>query len=62
MPAGQTAMLGDKLQERTAILEKYHWNVEALYPSWEAWKEDLDKWGRETSDPHWPEFIPLRES
>ena len=62
MAAAQTTVTVEKTQERTAILGKYHWNVEALYPSWEAWEADLAKWGREESDPHWPEFIPLRET
>ncbi|MBS0603956.1 MAG: oligoendopeptidase F [Verrucomicrobia bacterium] len=52
----------EKTQERNAIAKQYHWNVEALYPSWDAWKQDLDKWGREESDPHWPELAPFRQT
>jgi oligoendopeptidase F len=62
MATVQTTMPAEKTQERTAIATQYHWNVEALYPSWDAWKEDLDKWGREENDPHWPELIPFRKT
>ena len=57
-----TSMPAEMTKERTAIAPQYHWNVEALYPSWEAWQEDLDKWGREESSPHWPELNPFRKS
>ncbi len=53
-------MPGDKTQERNQIDKKFHWNVESLYSSWDAWNEDLDKWGREGNDPHWPELTPFR--
>ena len=57
-----TSMPAEMTKERTAIAPQYHWNVEALYPSWEAWQEDLDKWGREESSPHWPELESFRKS
>ena len=60
--AQQSSMPIEKTQERTAIAKKYHWNVEALYPSWEAWEEDLGNWGREQDVPHWPELIPFRKT
>jgi oligoendopeptidase F len=56
----QTSHPLEVTKERSAILPQYHWNVEALYPSWEAWKQDLDKWGREEASPHWPEIASLR--
>lgn len=62
MATVQAALPAEKTQERTAIAKQYHWNVEALYPSWEMWKEDLDEWGREESDPHWPELVPFRKT
>lgn len=49
-------------QERAETAPQYHWNVEALYPSWEAWEQDLRQWGRETDSPHWPELVPLRQT
>ena len=55
-----TSMPVEMTKERTAIAPHYHWNVEALYPSWEAWQLDLDKWGRESSSPHWPELNVFR--
>jgi oligoendopeptidase F len=61
MTAAQSSIPAEKTQERAAIAKKYHWNVEALYPSWEAWEEDLDKWGREENEPHWSELIPFRK-
>lgn len=57
----QTSTPIEMTKERTAIAPQYHWNVESLYPSWEAWQQDLDKWGREESSPHWPEFEPFRK-
>jgi oligoendopeptidase F len=61
MAAAQTATSPEATLERSAVSKQFHWNVEALYPSWEAWKEDLDKWGREESSPHWPEVAAMRE-
>jgi len=52
----------ERTQERTAIAKEYHWNVEALYPSWEAWQQDLEQWGREDKQPRWPELILFRET
>src|SRR5580700_5426886 len=54
--------LSEKTQERIAISKQYCWNVEALYPSWEIWEEDLVQWGREKSTPHWPELIAFRQT
>lgn len=55
------SMPADRTQERTEMSKEFQWNVEALYPSWESWKEDLEKWGRESASPRWPELIALRE-
>lgn len=52
----------EKTQERKNVAKEYHWNVEALYPSWEAWEQDLQKWGREDSSLHWPELISFRKT
>jgi len=60
MPVTQASLPAEKTQERTAIAPHYHWNVEALYSSWETWEQDLDKWGREKSSPHWPELNEFR--
>lgn len=62
MTAAQSSIPAERTQERTAIAKKFHWNVEALYPSWEAWQQDLDTWGREEKEPHWPEIIPFRQT
>ncbi len=58
----QACMPADRTQDRAEIDKQFHWNVEALYPSWQAWNEDLDQWGREKNDPHWPELAPFRQS
>ncbi len=58
----QTSQLAEMTKERTAIAPEYHWNVEALYPSWQAWEQDLNLWGREGQTPHWPELNPFRNS
>jgi oligoendopeptidase F len=56
----EASIASDKTQERHEVGKQYHWNVEALYSSWEDWKKDFDKWGREESDPHWPELNSFR--
>lgn len=60
MTTAEAPRAGEKTQQRSAIPLEYQWNVEALYLSWEAWEEDLQKWGREEQEPHWPELIPFR--
>jgi oligoendopeptidase F len=62
MPAAQTSLPAEKTQERSTIASQHRWNVEALYPSWEAWEEDLKAWGREEATTHWPEITPLRNT
>lgn len=62
MSVMQNSTIAEMTKERTAIAPQYHWNVEALYPSWEAWKQDLEKWGRENQSPHWPELEPFRKT
>lgn len=37
------------------------WDVESLYPSWEAWEREMEKIGREKKTPHWPEIAELRK-
>ena len=62
MNAAQMTPMTEMTQERSAMDRKYQWNVEALYPSWEAWAQELDIWGREGSSPHWPELVPFRKT
>ncbi|MGC1878647.1 MAG: oligoendopeptidase F [Rhabdochlamydiaceae bacterium] len=62
MTIAQSSMPTEKTQERAAIPKQCCWNTEALYPSWEIWEEDLDKWGREEKEPHWPELLSFRET
>ena len=59
--AAQSTMLAEKTQERTAIDKRFHWNVESLCSSWEAWEEELKQWGRGEKEPHWPELSAYRE-
>ncbi len=47
-------------QQRSEISSANHWNVEALYPSWERWEEELKEVGREGKAPHWPEIAALQ--
>ncbi len=62
MVTAQASMPAEKTQNRSEINQQFHWDVEALYPSWQSWDEDLEKWGREKSNPHWPEVASLRTS
>ncbi len=57
-----TEMPADKTQERNEIGKEFHWNVEALYPSWTQWEEDVAKWGRESSSTRWPELELFRKN
>lgn len=46
---------------REEILAEDKWNVEALYPSFQEWEKDMQKWGREEKkDLHWPEFVTFK--
>ncbi len=46
--------------DRSEVKAEDCWNVEALYPSWESWEEEMKVWGREASSPHWPEIGVFR--
>ncbi len=52
----------EQTRPRSEIPAEDRWNVEALYPSWEAWEEEMKKWGREGKEPHWPEIAPFRKT
>ncbi|MFI5334267.1 MAG: oligoendopeptidase F [Chlamydiales bacterium] len=58
----QTSLTGEKkTRSREEIPRLDRWNVEALYPSFEAWEEELQKWGREQeSKSHWPEISSFK--
>jgi oligoendopeptidase F len=60
MTAAQSPPLEEVIQARHAVDQQFQWNVEALYPSWKEWEEDLAQWGREGSTPHWPELNAFR--
>lgn len=51
----------EKTKERSLISQEDKWNVESLFSSWEEWEAELKFWGRENSDPHWPEIASLRK-
>jgi len=46
----------DKLKERREVPLEDRWDVEAIYPSWNDWQNDLDTWVKPQNKPHWPEF------
>ncbi len=50
-----------RLKKRQEISISDCWNVEVLYPSWEAWEEDLAHWGKEADEIHWPEILVFKE-
>lgn len=52
----------EKTQERSSMNTAFHWNVEALYSSWNEWEESLVQWGREAESPHWPEVLAFKET
>ncbi len=57
--AGQTNARS-QTKDRSEMKCEDCWNVEAMYPSWEAWEEELKEWGREKDVPHWPEIGSFR--
>lgn len=62
MMTAQMSEPADRTLERGEMDKAFHWNVENLYPSWESWAEDLNKWGRESNNPHWPELASFRQT
>lgn len=45
---------------RSEVLQEDCWNVEAMYPSIEAWKKDFEDVARGNQRPHWPEVASYR--
>lgn len=43
-------------RERNEVKQEDRWNVEALYPSYEAWQQDLAVQQRPNQTPRWPEI------
>lgn len=43
-------------KDRAEIPLEDRWNVEALYPSWDAWEKDFDAALPSKKSPHWPEL------
>jgi len=52
----KSALPETKTKEREGIPLEDRWNVEALYPSWDVWEEDVKIWGREATRLRWPEL------
>lgn len=51
----------DTVKERSDISSSDQWNVEALYPSFEAWeKEFSEASGRASASPRWPSLAAYR--
>ncbi|MBI3236690.1 MAG: oligoendopeptidase F, partial [Chlamydiales bacterium] len=50
----------EKTPAREEIRLEDRWNVERLYPSWEAWEKEMKLWGREEKNPKWPEIASFR--
>ncbi len=47
-------------KERSEVVQEDRWNVEALYPNFDAWQKAYDKISREGKQPHWPEIAAFR--
>ncbi len=47
-------------QERREVPVEDRWNLEAFYPSLEAWEEEMQRWGREGQHPKWPEVAKFK--
>lgn len=47
-------------RRRNEVREEDKWQVETLYPSFEKWEEDFQKWGREGKSSKWPEIASYK--
>jgi len=47
-------------KERAEIAQEDRWDVEAIFPSLEAWEQEFKKWAREGKSPRWPEIASFR--
>lgn len=45
---------------RNETLQADRWNVEAMYPSMEAWKKDFEEVTKGSQQPHWPELTAYK--
>lgn len=52
----------DVIKDRAHSAKEHCWDVEALYPSWEAWEGEMKRWGKEDLAPHWSELEPFRKT
>jgi oligoendopeptidase F len=52
----------DKTKERNELAKESCWDVEAFYPTWDAWEEELKEIGREGANPHWPEVQAFKDT
>lgn len=50
------------MKMRNEIALKDRWNVEALYPNYEAWEDAYQKIARDGQQPRWPEIASLKGS
>ncbi len=37
----------DIIKDRAHSAKEHCWDVEALYPSWDAWEDEMKRWGKE---------------
>src|SRR5579862_1499713 len=47
---------GGKVKDRNTVAKESCWDVDALYPSWDVWEEEIKTFCKETQSPHWPEI------
>ena len=51
---------GIKMKNRTEVAQEDKWNVDALYPGIERWREEFNSAYRAEQNPHWPEIAAFK--
>lgn len=48
------------VKERSEVPQSDRWNVEAMFPTFDAWKKDFETVSRGNQKPHWPELAAYK--
>lgn len=48
------------VKNRSEVAQSDCWNVETLYPNFEAWKKDFETISRGNQTPHWPQLVAYK--
>jgi oligoendopeptidase F len=51
----------EKTKARNEISKEFCWDLEAMYPTWEAWENEVKEIGKEGTSPHWPHIQTFKD-